>query len=144
MKSINELVLDQARFEFHQRPSADPKEDTTLGSGMASSLKEVASLRGIGMGHIVQGYVKNMTLDIFKMDMAHLSVHSDSAIIDFNKKQTRMKKATLISHSKKTILTSDLIIWDDKKDIFYVPGKYILTTSQGKKTGKKISFPINQ
>jgi len=143
IKSVNELILDQAHFEFHQWPAVDPKEVTTLGNGIATSLKGLTNLRGIGMGHIIRGIVSNMVLDVFRKEKEYLSVRSNSAIIDFKKKQTRMSKAILTSYADKFVLSSDLIIWDDKNNMFYVPGKYILTTAQRKKVGKKFRFPLN-
>lgn len=145
IKSVNELFLDEAKFEFHQVTThtepGSPTEGPTLGNGLASAVRGLAELRGIG--RVVQGNVQDMTLEIFRDDKLHLSVVSKSAILDFKKRQTQMKQARLLAPGKNLTLVSNLIVWDDKRELFLVPGRYELKTANGKKSGEDIALTLD-
>lgn len=145
MKSVNELFMQQAYFQFYLWPESEGNlGGASLGDGLASSMEGITQMRSRGIGHIVRGKVRKMALDIYRQQQTYISLRSAQAVFDFNRKETRFRDAILKVHTEDFQLTSDLIVWDDEGEFFYVPGNYLLKDSHGEHSGRKLRIPLEK
>lgn len=137
--TVNELLLKQARFEFYETREASPQAaESPLGHGLASSLSALVDLHG--MGRITQGKIEGMQLFIQRQSRPNIQVISAQAVLDFKKKRTIMTDAILQIPERGYTLQSKQIIWDDKEQVFIVPGAYQITEAGNRKFGKSLAL----
>jgi hypothetical protein len=150
-----EATLVNARIAVHLRE--EKVSDARLSSVFARlGLEETrrdgrngrAALGGMELisrvGPITKVVVKGFTLEMYKGDTLSLVLKAEEARLGFKKQGARLIRGTIEDvSSKKLIESKSVIIWDNKENVFKIPGEYVLLTPKGRVRGEGIKIKVD-
>ncbi|NIO17189.1 MAG: hypothetical protein GTN70_09355 [Deltaproteobacteria bacterium] len=143
IKPFNEIGMTNAKLEYHLSEGSTPE------GGDPFSLDEhISSLKGIavsrsGLGVITRGVIKGFVLEVMRGEVPLLSVSSEEAQIDLEKKRTELIRACLQDLKTGKKITSNRIIWDAREKVFKIPGRYLAKSPEGNSRGKGIRVDLD-
>lgn len=146
IRPFDEVTLTNVRLEVHLCPEM-PKE-VGLDMGLFSLAENVLSVRKgkptlKGIGLLTRGVVQGLVLKVYKADKLSLVVKAEQAYVDFKKKKTRLKGASVKDLSSDKLITSRSIIWNHSEKVFKIPGEYVATTRGKMARGKGIKLDLD-
>ncbi len=143
LKSVNEVMLEQGRFEIHMVENQEAGEGASfsLGAELSTSVNGLAGLKG--MGRITRCLVGGMAMDIFKSGKPHFLVKAEKAFMDFHKKETRLENVLLEGVGSEKKVWAEQAWWDEERQIFRIPGKYRARTPRGNASGEGIRVDLD-
>ncbi len=143
IKSVNEVILEQGRFEIHmvENQEAGKGERFSLGAELSTSVNGLAGLKG--MGRITRCLVGGMAMDIFLAGKPHFLVKAEKAFMDFQKKETRFENVLLEGGASEKKIWAEQVWWDEGQQIFRIPGKYKARTPRGNASGEGILIDLD-
>jgi len=134
VKSVNEVILTDTRFElFSPAPTTDGEDrtevgDLALGRQLAKGVEGLAGLKG--MGKITRATLAGMRMTVYRGEgRPELRILARQAVMVPGKPEMRMEKVVIENLPMKTRLVSDEVIWNEARETFQAPGKYRLETA---------------
>ncbi|CAN2043856.1 DUF4403 family protein [Candidatus Magnetomoraceae bacterium gMMP-1] len=142
IKSINELTLNNAEIDiyFYENTHSDIKE-FSFSDNVLPLQNYKASLKS--MGFITRGVINNLVLNIYRGDNIYFFIKAETAYINIKKSTIKLIRAIIKNISLNKLIKSKIIIWNNRKKIFKIPGDYIMLSPMEKIRGKKIEINLN-
>ena len=137
IRPFNEAVLTNARVELYFYKDTPPGPGASLGKLLIPGNKDRKSFPK-EMGLITRGVIKGLHLKIYQESKPAIIVRAGKAEIDFKKNEARLTGASLEDPASKNRIEAKSIIWDNRENVFTIPGEYVAVTSKGMKWGKGI------
>lgn len=145
VKSINEALLLNALFVFHQYSAAEEKvsdrpEGASKKPDLTDGIQGLAELRGVG--RLTRAVVDGMTLEFLHDKEMVLRAQMEKAFIDLQKNESRFEKSVFQLSRQKIILLGEEAFWDKKNKKFIIPGPYRILEGGDRKTGTGIAIDL--
>jgi hypothetical protein len=147
IKSVNEAILTNTRFEIFGPPPVDTDssnrlttdgEDGDLGTQLSDGIRGLAELKG--MGRITRAVLFGMSMETFFNEKPILHLQAQHATMNISKAEMILEKAIIENHQTATRLIGKEIFWNEKQKTFKIPGEYHLQTPSGTIRGEKSIF----
>lgn len=148
VKSVNEVILTETRFElFSPAPAAGGEDqpetkNLALGRQLANGVEGLAGLKG--MGKITRATLAGMRMTVYREEgRPELRILARQAVMVPGKPEMRMEKVVLENLPLKIRLVSDEVIWNEERETFAIPGKYRLETTDAVTRGSAGLFDLS-
>lgn len=148
VKSVNEVILTDTRFDLFSSDPAGGGEDRpevenlALGRQLATGVEGLAGLKG--MGKITRATFAGMRMTVYRGEgRPELRIMARLAFMEPGKPEMRMEKVVIENLPLKTRLVSDEVIWNEARETFSVPGKYRLETAAALTRGTAGLFDLS-
>ena len=138
VRAVNEVLLIKASFDLYQSlaansDDAESRQGLSLTAGLAESMNGLTSLHG--MGRVTRAVIDSMDLQVFLTQAPYLQVSSRRAYLDIEKQTAKFEQARLVGRQGGFQLITPVLIWDEQRKLFHIPGDYRLLTAQGSQQG---------
>jgi hypothetical protein len=148
MKSINEAALTKARFEIYtdrNEVGQDKKRDagvfSALGDEFNTQTRGAPGMQGVG--NVTRLVMDGMELAFCREGTPYLEARASSGVMDFKKKEIRMRGAILEHLPSQKKIAGKTIFWDDRARLFKIPGRYESITSRGRRKGRGVTVDLD-
>lgn len=133
LRSINEAVLQNAIFEFftgcEEGETASTEGPFSMSEGLASSLSGLVKVRGVG--RVTRALMDKMAIVNHRDGRPVFRIVARSGELDSQDKSMVFRDA-LLQHppTGRSIRTAE-VLWQEAQKLFYIPGAFVLRSSQG-------------
>ncbi|MDO3377610.1 hypothetical protein [Geoalkalibacter halelectricus] len=130
VRSVNEAVLVNARFEFQERFTAGTEmEEAAESVDFAQGIEGLTQLRGVG--RVTRGKIAGMSL-VYRQDLQPvLRVGARQAVLDFARGESRLEEVIIECLSLRQRVHAPIVYWDRDAQRFFIPGDYRLEKEPG-------------
>jgi hypothetical protein len=145
VKSVNEAILRNAHLVFytHSRKQSDicfcEFEDAMPFSGGGSDAAKNSRI----FGRVTRLVLQKVTIEFFRDAQQTMVLAAATGLIEKKKKGAKFFRAALEDVRSNRIIRAREILWDRKRSVFVIPGKYIETNPSGSVTGVSIEIDMD-
>jgi len=144
VRPFNEVTFSNVTLETHVYPDMG---EMAGGMSLISPNEKIMSAQGAkdtfeGIGIVTRGVIKDLVWKIYKADSLCLIVKAKRGHIDFKKKKTYLKNASLENLLTQRLVLSKSVIWNETDRVFEITGEYLVVTPEGKVSGKGIKLDV--
>lgn len=145
IKSVNEALLENARFEVHLY--AEATTDNTL-SDYEKVLpfnreKRGNQRHGAVVGMVTRLIANGVRVDIFREEIPAIILAAEYGLVEKRKPEAEFINAMLKDSRSDRIVRSRRILWDEKRMLFVIPGPYAISASGNDTRGKSIEIDLD-
>lgn len=139
---IKEIQMRKVRIELNQDErrysligDTAVKQYTAVSSppiipgSLNTELKKLLDDRGLGF--ISRGVMADFTLNVSRKGIKHFTVRADTVTMGFKSSETTFDHGLSIVTNNGDILTARKAIWNNDKNAFYIPKKFIIKNQDG-------------
>ena len=136
VRSINEIVIDHARLSVYLSDKiTDRHVDLfSFDGGLFSAEKKGMGGEKISypsnVGLITRAIIKGIQIEIYRDKKPILSITARAGYINLKNKNVRLKDAVFKNTVNGKTVKSRLAVWDNKRQLFVLPRKYIFYRSE--------------
>ena len=133
IKSVNEAVLVNARFEFQEHMAKGAEEGEPVESvDFSQGIEGLTQLRGVG--RVTRGNIAGMRLVYRQDQQPRLHMAARRAVLDFARGESRMEDVVIDCVAVRRRIHAATVYWDRDTQRFFIPGDYQLELAPGKFT----------
>ena len=145
IKSVNEAVLKNARFETHfyeetamHTPLFDYQEALPFNKGTGNKQRN-----GPIIGLVTRLIAKGVRLDIFREEMPVMVLVAEYGLVENKKSEAEFINGIIKDSCSDRFIRSSRILWDDKIKVFVIPGAYTMSASGNSTNGESIQIDLD-
>lgn len=145
IKSVNEAILQNARFEAHfyeetatHTPLFDYQEVLPFNKGTRDKYRN-----GPVVGLVTRLIAKGVRLDIFREEMQAIVLVAEYGLVEKQKSEAEFINGIIKDGHSDTFIRSSRILWDDKRKVFVIPGAYAMSASGNNTSGESIEIDLD-
>ena len=145
IKSVNEVVLQNARLETHFYQESAIKTSLfdyqeVVPFEQSSSSKRH---RGSAVGLVTRLIANCVRVDIFREDILAIVLAAEYGLVEKKKSEAEFINAILKDSRSDRVIRSRRILWDEKRKLFVIPGTYALSASGNNTSGQSIEVDLD-
>ena len=136
VRSVNEIVIKHARLSVYLSDKSIKQHDNpfSFDIGLFSTEKKGSGAERIfypaGAGLITRAVIKGIQLEIYRDKRLILNITARVGYIHLKNKSVRLKDTVLKNAVNGKEIKSRLAIWDNKRQLFVLPCRYIFYSSE--------------
>lgn len=138
LRPYNQVTFKNLKWKIYldESPVAD------LFSFSSELLKQQYESKGI-KGLWPRGSIDGLSMEIYKQKQLSMVIYARRVSFDLRKKSARLSNCSLIANSPREIISSRYVYWNNKEQVFKIPGNYIHQTKDGQKRGKAVVVDLD-
>jgi hypothetical protein len=145
IKSINEALVENARFELHLYAKA--ATDNTLSDYEKvlpfNQAKRGNHRHGAVVGMVTRLIANGVRVDIFRDEIPAIVLAAEYGLVEKRKPEAVFINAILKDSRSDRVVRSRTILWDEKRMLFVIPGPYVMSASGNDDRGKSIEIDLD-
>lgn len=144
VKSVNEAVLVNSRFEFHApgEKAAAEAEDAARAVDFGQSIDGLAQLRGVG--RLTQVVISGMSMVYHQDQEASLRMLARQATLDLTRGQSLLEEVVIECLTAGKRIHATQAVWDRDTQRFVIPGSYrLMSPGEAPRPGSGISVGLD-
>lgn len=147
IKSVNEAVLHNARFETHlyddnsdgQTPLFTYEQASPFSTGGSGGGRRGGSV----VGRVTRLIANGVHGEIFRADVKSMVLTSRYGVVEKKQHEAEFINATLQHVHTGRHISSRRMLWDGRKRVFVIPGRYTLTAAGGRQQGESVEVDLD-
>ena len=145
IRTINEAILKNTYLVIHSDDSTESEFSfIDFGHSLTFSENRIDNLRKKRMlGRVTRVVLKQATIEFRRDKKRIMTVVADSGLMDKKKEDARFFNATLTDLRTNRVVKSREVLWDEERNLFVIPGKYIEWSSADRVTGASVEIDMD-
>ena len=145
IKSLNEVVLQNARLETHfYKESA--KQSSLFDFQEVVPFDQSSSGKhhtGSAVGLVTRLIADRVRVDIFREDIQAIVLAAEYGLVEQKKTGAEFFNAILKDSRSDRVIRSSRVLWDETRMLFVIPGSYAMSASGNNTSGQSIEIDLD-